>query len=76
MKEFNKLFNIFTVLAIIIMLLTTVVAASVTVIEKGKSNLYSVIAERIEFQAYGIHFFSANTTINEFPIREYCINLV
>ena len=49
MKEFNKLFNIFTVLAIIIMLLTTVVAASVTVIEKGNSNLYSVIAERIEF---------------------------
>ncbi len=44
MKEFNKLFNIFTVLAIIIMLLTTVVAASITVIEKGKSNLYSVNA--------------------------------
>lgn len=44
MKEFNKLFNIFTVLAIVIMLLTTVVAASVTVIEKGKSNLYSVNA--------------------------------
>lgn len=46
MKEFNKLFNIFTVLAIVIMLLTTVVAASVTVIEKGESNLYSVIAEK------------------------------
>ena len=45
MKEFNKYFNIFTVLAIIIMLLTTVVAASITVIEKGNSNLYSVIAE-------------------------------
>ncbi len=45
MKEFNKLFNIFTVLAIVIMLLTTVVAASVTVIEKGESNLYSVVAE-------------------------------
>ena len=59
MKEFNRLFNAFTVLAIFIMLLTTVVAASVTVIEKGKSNLYSV-----------------NATINEFPIREYCINLV
>lgn len=46
MKEFNRLFNIFTVLAIVIMLLTTVVAASVTVIEKGNSNLYSVIAEK------------------------------
>ena len=42
MKEFNKLFNLFTVLAIIIMLLTTVVAASITVISKGNSNLYSV----------------------------------
>ncbi len=59
MKEFDKLFNLFTVLAIVIMLLTTVVAASITVIEKGKSNLYSV-----------------NATINEFPIREYCINLL
>ena len=59
MKEFNKLFNIFTVLAIVIMLLTTVVAASITVIEKGKSNL-----------------FSANVTINELPISEYCINLI
>lgn len=49
MKEFNRLFNIFTVLAILIMLLTTVVAASVTVIEKGKSNLYSVNATRNEF---------------------------
>ncbi len=48
MKEFNKLFNVFTVLAIVIMLLTTVVAASVTVIEKGKSNLYSVNATRKE----------------------------
>lgn len=46
MNEFNKLFNIFTVLAILIMLLTTVVAASVTVISKGKSNLYSVNATR------------------------------
>jgi len=46
MKEFNKLFNLFTVLAILIMLLTTVVAASVTVINKGKSNLYSVNATR------------------------------
>ena len=44
MKEFNKLFNIYTVLAIVIMLLTTVVAASITVIEKGNSNLYSVNA--------------------------------
>ena len=50
MKEFNKLFNLFTVLAIIIMLLTTVVAASITVVEKGKSNLYSVNATRNEFQ--------------------------
>ncbi|MEE1504290.1 MAG: hypothetical protein UGF89_08635 [Acutalibacteraceae bacterium] len=49
MKEFNRLFNIFTVLAIVIMLLTTVVAASITVIEKGKSNLYSVNATRNEF---------------------------
>ena len=49
MKEFNKLFNIFTVLAIIIMLLTTVVGASITVIEKGNSNLYSVNATRNEF---------------------------
>ena len=49
MKEINKLFNIFTVLAIVIMLLTTVVAASITVIEKGKSNLYSVNATRNEF---------------------------
>lgn len=49
MKEFNKLFNIFTVLAIVIMLLTTVVAASITVIEKGKSNLYSVNATINEF---------------------------
>ena len=46
MKEFNKLFNAFTVLAIVIMLLTTVVAASITVVEKGKSNLYSVNATR------------------------------
>ena len=44
MKEFNRLFNVFTVLAIVIMLLTTVVAASITVIEKGESNLYSVNA--------------------------------
>ena len=49
MKEFNRLFNAFTVLAIVIMLLTTVVAASITVIEKGKSNLYSVNATRNEF---------------------------
>lgn len=48
MKEFDKLFNTFTVLAILIMLLTTVVAASITVIEKGKSNLYSVNATRNE----------------------------
>ncbi len=46
MKEFDKLFNMFTVLAIVIMLLTTVVAASITVIEKGRSNLYSVNATR------------------------------
>lgn len=46
MNEFNKVFNIFTVMAILIMLLTTVVAASVTVISKGKSNLYSVNATR------------------------------
>lgn len=59
MNEFNRLFNMFTVLAIIIMLLTTVVGASITVIEKGKSNLYSV-----------------NATRNEFPISEYCINLL
>ncbi len=44
MKEFNKLFDVFTILAIIIMLLTTVVAAGVTVISEGKSNLYSVNA--------------------------------
>lgn len=50
MKEFDKLFNIFTVTAILIMLLTTVVAASITVIEKGNSNLYSVNATRNEFQ--------------------------
>ncbi len=49
MKEFNKLFNIFTVLAIIVMLLTTVVGASITVIEKGNSNLYSVNATRNKF---------------------------
>ena len=49
MKEFNKLFNIFTVLAIIIMLLTTVVGASITVIEKGNSNLFSVNATRNAF---------------------------
>ncbi len=49
MKEFDKLFNAFTVLSIIIMLLTTVVAASFTVIEKGKSNLYSVNATRNQF---------------------------
>ncbi len=48
MKEFDKLFNFFTVLAIVLMLLTTVVAASITVIEKGKSNLYSVNATRNE----------------------------
>ena len=50
MKEFDRLFNVFTVLAIVIMLLTTVVAASITVIEKGKSNLYSVNAPRNEFE--------------------------
>ncbi len=44
MREFDKLFNLFTVLAVIVMLLTTVVAASVTVIEKGNRNLYSVNA--------------------------------
>ena len=49
MKEFNKLFNAFTVLAIVIMLLTTVVAASITIIEKGNSNLYSVNATRNAF---------------------------
>ena len=49
MKEFNKLFNIFTVLAIVIMLFTTVVSASITIIEKGNSNLYSVNATRNEF---------------------------
>lgn len=42
MKEFNRLFNVFTVVAILIMLFTTAVAASLTVINKGKSNLYSV----------------------------------
>lgn len=57
MKEFNKLFNAFTILAIVIMLLTTVVAASITVIEKGKSNLYSVNATRNEivFREYCIN---------------------
>ena len=50
MKEFDRLFNVFTVLAIVVMLLTTVVAASITVIEKGKSNLYSVNAPRNEFE--------------------------
>lgn len=49
MIEFNKLFNMFTILAVVIMLLTTVVAASITVIEKGKRNLYSVNATRNEF---------------------------
>jgi hypothetical protein len=49
MKEFDRLFNAFTVLAIVIMLLTTVVAASFTVIEKGKNNLYSVNATRNQF---------------------------
>ena len=44
MTEFNKLFNVFTVVAVVIMLLTTVVAAGITVIEKGNSNLYSVNA--------------------------------
>ena len=49
MKEFNKLFNFFTVLAIMIMLLTTVVGASITVVEKVNSNLYSVNATINEF---------------------------
>lgn len=44
MEEFNRLFNAFTVTAILIMLLTTVIAASITVINKGNSNLYSVNA--------------------------------
>ncbi len=48
MKEFNNIFNVFTIIAITIMLLTTVVAASITVIEKGNSNLYSVNATRNE----------------------------
>lgn len=44
MEEFNKIFNAFTVVAILIMLVTTVVAASITIINKGNSNLYSVNA--------------------------------
>ncbi len=49
MKEFNKLFNAFTILTIIIMLITTAFAAGVTIVNKGRSNLHSVNATRNEF---------------------------
>ena len=37
--EFNRIFNIFTVSAIIIMLLTTIVAACFTISSRANSNL-------------------------------------
>lgn len=37
--EFNRLFNIFTVCAIVIMLLTTLVSACFTVSKRAESNL-------------------------------------
>lgn len=46
MREFNKLFNIFTVAAIVIMLITTVAAASYTVIVRGDNNIFSVQSSR------------------------------
>ena len=41
MTEFDKLFNTFTVAAVIILLATTVAAGSVAVINRGKSNIFS-----------------------------------
>ena len=44
--EFNKMFNFFTVAAIVIMLLTTLVSACFTVSVRGNSNLgVSIFAE-------------------------------
>lgn len=41
LKEFDRLFNIFTVAAIVVMLITTVAAASFTVIVRGDNNIFS-----------------------------------
>lgn len=41
LNEFNKLFNTFTVAAVVVMLITTVVAASITVINRGDGNIFS-----------------------------------
>ena len=51
MREFEKLFNAFTISAVIILLLTTVVAGSVAVINRGKSNIlsYAMTQNRVEF---------------------------
>ena len=44
--EFNRMFNIFTVSAIVIMLLTTLISACFTVSVRGNSNLgVSIVAE-------------------------------
>ena len=37
--EFNKLFNMFTVIAIVIMLLTALISAGCAISERAKSNL-------------------------------------
>lgn len=41
MREFNKLFNVFTVTAIIVMLLSTTAAACITVINRTNDNIFS-----------------------------------
>lgn len=50
MTEFNKLFNVFTVAAVIILLATTVAAGSLAVIKRGKSNIFSpsTVQNRVE----------------------------
>lgn len=47
--EFNKIFNFFTVTAIVILLVTTFVATGITIVTRAKSNLgVSVVTQSLK----------------------------
>ena len=47
--EFNRIFNFFTVSAIVILLVTTFVATGITIVTRAKSNLgVSVVTESLK----------------------------
>ena len=55
MECFDRLFTVFSITVVVILLTVAAVSACVTIIDKGNSNLYS--AEKTEKQYHSHNFF-------------------